>query len=157
MVRPLTEGEAAFATLKGEVSRTYQKTTARASWIYQDTWRLADIRTALQRAGRASATEVRQVRRELLQALQANIRKIVQEAVTSIELLMESGKAQEAWVRISRWYRQARGAQAPPTTEALDEVTVEREGLYKCRPPEGLRVPLLMRKSDIEDVIPTEA
>ena len=70
---------------------------------------------------------------------------------------MNSGKVREAWSRISRWYRQSRGVQDPPTTKALDEVTVEREGLYKCRPPEGLRVPLLMRKSDIEDVIPTEA
>ena len=56
-----------------------------------------------------------------------------------------------------QWYRQERGAQAPPTTEALDEVTSGTAELYRCRPPEGLRVPLLVQKSDIKYGIPTEA
>ena len=34
---------------------------------------------------------------------------------------------------------------------------MERVELYRCRPPEGLQVPLLVQKSDIEDDIPTEA
>ena len=42
---------------------------------------------------------------------------------------MEAGKVQEAWAQISGWYRQARGVHAPPTTEALDEVTVDRAEL----------------------------
>ena len=42
------------------------------------------------------------------------------------------------------WYIQARGAKAPPTTDELYEVKIERAELYKCRPPEGLRVPLLV-------------
>ena len=50
-----------------------------------------------------------------------------------------------------------RGVQAPPTMEALDEVTVERSELYRCRPLEVLRVPLLVRQVGIEDGIPTEA
>ena len=70
---------------------------------------------------------------------------------------METGKVQEAWVRISWWYRQARGVQVPPTSEAIDEVSKEREELYRCRPPEGLRVPILVRYSDIKDGIPTES
>ena len=36
-------------------------------------------------------------------------------------------------------------------------MTVERAKLYKCRPPEGLKSPLLVRQVDIEDGIPTEA
>ena len=70
---------------------------------------------------------------------------------------MNSGKVREAWSRISRWYRQSRGVQDPPTTKALDEVTVERVELYRHRPPEGLRVPLLVRHMDIKDGIPTKA
>ena len=72
-------------------------------------------------------------------------------------MAMETGKVQESWTQSSRWYRQARGAQAPPTTEDLDEVIVERAELYRSRPLEGLKVPLLVQKVDIKDGIPTEA
>ena len=48
---------------------------------------------------------------------------------------MEAGKVREALVQILQWYIQASGAQDPPTTEALDEVTVERAELYRCRLP----------------------
>ena len=34
---------------------------------------------------------------------------------------------------------------------------MERVELYRCRPPEGLQVPLLVRQSNIEDGMPTEA
>ena len=54
------------------------------------------------------------------------------------------------------WYRQTRGAQAPPTTEELDKATAERAELYRSGPPEGLKVPLLVQKADIKDAIPTE-
>ena len=49
------------------------------------------------------------------------------------------------------------GQKTPSTKEALDEVSKERAELYMWRPPEGLRVPLLVRESDIEDGISTEA
>ena len=70
---------------------------------------------------------------------------------------MEAGKVREALVQILQWYIQASGAQDPPTTEALDEVTVERAELYRCRPTDVLRVPLLVPWSDSEDGIQTEA
>ena len=50
-----------------------------------------------------------------------------------------------------------RVAQAPPTLETLDELSTEKEELYRCRPTEGLTVPILVRKSDIENGIPTES
>ena len=56
-----------------------------------------------------------------------------------------------------QWYKQARGAQAPPTTEELDEVPTESTELYRCRNSESLRFPLLVWQSDIKDGIPTEA
>ena len=71
-------------------------------------------------------------------------------------MLMEAGKVWEAWVHILRWYRQARGAHAQPTMDELYEVTVEREELYRCRPTDVLRVPLLVPQSDIKYGIPTE-
>ena len=70
---------------------------------------------------------------------------------------MDTGKVHEAWVRISWWYQQARGTQAPPTLEALDEVLTDRAEPYSCRPLEGLKVPILVQQSDIKDDIPTEA
>ena len=67
---------------------------------------------------------------------------------------MEAGEAEEACEQISRWYRQERGAQDPPTTEKLDKIAVAKAELYRCRLPEGLKVPLLVRKADIKDNIP---
>ena len=105
----MTEVEEAFVTLKVDVDRMQRQTKARVSWISQDTWSLAERQAALQRTGRASATETRQARQELLLALQADRRKIFQEEVANIESLMETGKVKESWVRISKWYMQARG------------------------------------------------
>ena len=34
---------------------------------------------------------------------------------------------------------------------------MKRAEIYRCRPPEGLRVPLLVQQSDIKYGIPTEA
>ena len=70
---------------------------------------------------------------------------------------MESDKVREAWVRILWCYIQERGAHDPPTMEALDEVLTESAELYRCTPPDGLWVTLLVQQSDIEYCIPTEA
>ena len=101
--------------------------------------------------------EVRQARREFFRTLQVERRRTFQEAGTSIESIMESGKVREAGERTSWWYQQVSGQKTPSTKEALDEVSKERAELYMWRPPEGLRVPLLVRKSDIEYGISTEA
>ena len=60
-------------------------------------------------------------------------------------------------MRIYLWYRQVRGAHTTPTSEAIYEVSMYRAELYRCRPPEGLRVPILVRQLVIEDGIPTES
>ena len=70
---------------------------------------------------------------------------------------MEADTFREACTNISRCYSQARGAQTPPTLEDIKEVTMERAELYMCRPPEGLKVPILVRNTDIKDGIPMEA
>ena len=70
---------------------------------------------------------------------------------------MEAGEVLEAWAQISQWYRQGREAHAPQTKDELDEVTEERVELYRSRPLEGLKVPLLVQKADTEDGISTEA
>ena len=44
--------------------------------------------------------DTRQARWEFQRALQADERKIVQDAVTAIESLMKTGKIQEVWVSI---------------------------------------------------------
>ena len=81
----------------------------------------------------------------------------MENAGAAIESLMDTEKFQEALVRISWWYRQARGVKEPLTFEALDEVLMERAELYMCRMPEELKVPILVRQSDIEDGIPTDS
>ena len=97
------------------------------------------------------------MRREFMQALQADRQQIFQEPGTSIESLMMEGKIREACERIFWWYQQVRVPQDPPYMEALDQVSTERANIYRCRPPEGLQVPLLVRQFDIEYGIPTEA
>ena len=49
------------------------------------------------------------------------------------------------------------GLQDPPSTEALDQVPTERADLYRCSPPEGLLVPLLVQKYNIKYGTPIEA
>ena len=44
----------------------------------------------------------------------------------------------------------------PPSREAMYQVTTERADLYRCRPPEGLRVTLLVQPVEVGDVIPLE-
>ena len=134
-----------------------KRTKAQESWISQDIWRLADICTAVQRAERSRSTEVRQARREFHRYLKADRWKQAQSAGDPIEASMEADTFREAWTKISRCYSQARGAQTPPTLEDIKEVTMERAELYMCRPPEGLKVPLLVRNTDIKDGIPMEA
>ena len=62
--RPQTKGEAAVTETKWGVDRIPRPTTARASWISQETWRMVDRKAALQQAHRVSAWEVRQARQE---------------------------------------------------------------------------------------------
>ena len=35
-------------------------------------------------------------------------------------------------------------------------MTTERAELYKFRPPEGLRIPLLVQPAEVDDIIPPE-
>ena len=58
--------------------------------------------------------------------LQADRRKRVQAAVTSIEGLMEVFRAKEVWEHSTQWYRQVRDKQSHPTREGLDQDSSER-------------------------------
>ena len=50
------------------------------------------------------------------------------------------------------------GTPPPPLSmEELDQVSTEREDLYICKYPEGLWYPLLVRPTEIEDGIPSDA
>ena len=93
---------------------------------------------------RDKAREARQVQHNFKQSLQVDRRQQVQEAVTPIRSLMEYGRIREAWDRISRWYQQVKSLQPPLSTEALDQVSMERAEFYRCRLPEGLRVAVLV-------------
>ena len=48
------------------------------------------------------------------------------------------------------------GRQAPPSRERLDWIAKEREYLYRCRPPEGMWVPILVTPATADDIIPAE-
>ena len=44
--------------------------------------------------------------------------------------------------------------QASPSREHLDSVATKRAEIYRCRPPEGIRVPILIMTAAVEDGIP---
>ena len=43
--------------------------------------------------------------------------------------------------------------QAPPSREGLDRITTESVEIYRCRPPEGLWVPILVILAAVDNVI----
>ena len=78
------------------------------------------------------------------------------EAGEEIEGLLTLEQKKEAWKRIASWYRKASGRYAPPSRENLDHTATERAEFYRCRPPEGIRVPILVTPVAVEDGIPGE-
>ena len=74
-----------------------------------------------------------------------------------MEELLEEGMVNKVWDNLAHWYHQVRGINTLPTREVLDHVSAERADIYRCRPPEGLRVSLLVRPEEVNDIIPSEA
>ena len=95
-VRPQTKGEAAFAYLKGDITRTPRPTKAHEFWISQYTWRLGDRIAALQRAHRARAQEVRQAGQSFQRDLKGNRQRRFRESREDIDALLASDQNQEA-------------------------------------------------------------
>ena len=65
-------------------------------------------------------------------------------------------RVKESWDKLVRWYRHARGKQSHPTREGLDRELSVRDELYRCRPPERLKVPILFQPTEFKDEVPTE-
>ena len=72
------------------------------------------------------------------------------ESGESIDTLLVANQKQEAWKRISVWYRQLLGGKDPPSRDHLDRIAMERADLYRCRQPEGLQVPIMVQLTDVE-------
>ena len=73
-----------------------------------------------------------------------------------MESLMTAGKTKAVLGKISQWYRKARGNKNPLLRESLNQISEERKKLYRCRPPEGWRVPLVVQPGEVEDGAPEE-
>ena len=153
-VRPQTEGGSEFTTIKGVVERTQRPNAVKASWISQATWQLLYWRTAFQRAGRASTREVRKARRNFQRMLQADRHQRVQAAGANVEELLEAGRFKESRYHLAQCCFQVRGKQSHFTREGLERVSTDRVELCRCRPPEGLHVPLLVHLLAVNDYIP---
>ena len=89
--------------------------------------------------------------------MQKDRRQRVREAIETIEALMEGDQMQEACYQISHWYRQDRGIQVPPSREGLETISTKWAEMYRCRPPEGLWVPVLVGSAMVADSIPGAA
>ena len=81
----------------------------------------------------------------------------MREAAEAIEALLASYQKQEAYKRTYSCYRQAVGRQAPPSRENLDRITTERAEIYRYRPPEGIRLPIVVTPTEVENGVLEEA
>ena len=100
--------------------------------------------------------EARQSRWSVHRNLRGDRKLRVRGAGEDIEDLIESYQKQEAWKRLAHWYRQASGRQSPPSREHLDRISTKRAELYRFRPPEGVRVTILVTPAAVEYRIPGE-
>ena len=81
----------------------------------------------------------------------------MREAAEAIEALLASYQKQEAYKRISSCYRQVTGRHAPPSMENLDQITTERAEIYRCRPPDGIQLPIVVTPTEVENGVPEES
>ena len=86
--------------------------------------------------------------------MQGNRTIRVREAGEAIEEILASDQNQEAWKHITSWQSQASEGQAIPLREHLDRIATERAEMYRCRPPEGLRIPILVTTAEVEYGVP---
>ena len=86
--------------------------------------------------------------------MQGNRTIRVREAGEAIEEILASDQNQEAWKHITSWQSQASEGQAIPLREHLDRIATERAEMYRCRPPEGIQVPIMVMPVAVEDGIP---
>ena len=57
----------------------------------------------------------------------------------------------EAWIKIQRWYREAKDKQVTPTREGLEHTSTLGEDIYRRRPQEGEPIPILLQPVSIAD------
>ena len=82
---------------------------------------------------------------------QENRRKRISTEERKIEALVATEKTGEAWSKIHRWYRQAKGNPTPPTREVMEHTSTLREDLYKQCPSEGEATLIIVKPSMISD------
>ena len=117
---PLQEGDSHSSDLKRMVKYPPpQKTRTAASWISDETWRLADRITELVQ----THTEKQQSRRAATRRFQASQREDrrcrVSKEGEEIESLVENDQLREVWSKIQRCYREAKGHLTTPAIEGL--------------------------------------
>ena len=101
--------------------------------------------------------EVCKVRRKFKRVLKEDIQRREKATGSNIEGLMAAVRVKEAWDHLVRWYCHARGKQVQLTREGLERESMVRDELYRCRPPERLKVPILVQPTEVNDEVPKEA
>ena len=133
--RPQPEQESVFYYLTGKVEIAPRPATAQVHWILGETCWLADRSTSLWRAAREGNTEVRRATMNFQRATQEDQRRKVNKTVEEVELLMSAGNTRESWRRVLWWYLKAKGHKNPPSRGDLNQLSAEREELYRCQLP----------------------
>ena len=111
--------------------------TVSEPWIPDTTWRLADQRASLGRKIIANKGELSILTRRFQETLNEDSRSRVRRAEDDIESVVGGDQLREAWSKTQMCYREAKGHQAPPISEQLEQTSTLREDIYRRRPPEG--------------------
>ena len=70
-----------------------------------------------------------------------------------IEVLLTSDQNHEEWKRLTSCYSQVSRGQSPPSQKHLELIATKQVELYRYRPHEGIRAPILVTLEALEDGI----
>ena len=118
-----------FDNLRKEINKRTYKAWARAMWISEVTWRLADQRTPLRRKHPVDQRGLRTASRRFQATLKEDRRRRLSMTGTNIKALLTEGKTREAWGTIKRWYHKTKYHPPPPTMEGMYHTSILKEGI----------------------------
>ena len=99
--------------LKEKMSKPEKRKDYENSWIRPGTWVLIDQRVTLQKEGRLTMAEGRQLNHQLKVALKADRIERTRRTGEALIGSFTSGNVKETWRTLQGWYREA-GEKLPP-------------------------------------------
>ena len=153
-----TREEGIFANLRRAVPKPLAREARKNAWILAATWRLVDERVSARRDIAKDQGLIWRLERAIKESLREDRQRRAEEAGAELETLMGSDPPlhREDWQRIKGWYKAVVNCAPPPAWVTLEQITVERVGLYSYVPPPGTKIPISAEPLPVENLVPTE-